>query len=149
MTSTRRQTQPVVTPADVETAIKAHFDALEKPGGALYAMALAAADRRGRDRVLRWIGRAVWAVVLLALGWGSTTTRFSATRKPGTWDARIRRELRRNWTRSRKHGFVAGETKAFQAGVAGPVASAAVYKEHVTLALDVLEHRGDVADGPN
>ena len=97
MTSTRRQTQPVVTPADVETAIKAHFDALEKPGGALYAMALAAADRRGRDRVLRWIGRAVWAVVLLALGWGLnhySIQRNEETRHLGRQDtARVEKKL--------------------------------------------------------
>ena len=30
---------PTVTPADIESAIKAHFDALSQPGGALVAEA--------------------------------------------------------------------------------------------------------------
>ena len=87
MAGRHQLSEPAVTLADVESAIKAHFDALEKPGGALYDLALAAADRRGRDRVLRWIGRAVWAVALAVLVWGLnhySVQRNDETRKMST-----------------------------------------------------------------
>jgi hypothetical protein len=89
---------PTVTPADVESDIKAHFDALEKPGGALYVLAVEAAERRGRDRLLRWLGRAAWAVVLLALGWGFnhySVQRNEETRHMGRQDtAKIEAKLK-------------------------------------------------------
>ena len=74
--SPRRKTQTAITEADVEVAITARLEALQKPGGALYdlvaeakAAALVAAAQRGRNQVWAILRTAAGAVALTLLGW--------------------------------------------------------------------------------